>query len=268
MKPRIGMNMDVAAVDGWPRMAVGAAYVDAVREAGGWPVLVPAVPEEADLRERVEEVEGFVFIGGADYPSFLFSEPPHPKVNLMHERRWNTDILLARLALERRIPVLGICGGCQLLCIACGGKIIQHLPGADAHLKADAQEVEIVGGRILRQLFGLGRITVNSYHHQAVDPAAPGRGLEVAARAADGTVEAIEGTAHWASQEEEDRGLRGSRGCGSRGKAPEKHTASVSCGAADRFLLGLQWHPERMKNEEHRRKIFGAFVEAAGGATG
>lgn len=226
MKLGIGLNMDVQVVDGWPRLVTGAAYVDAVREVGGWPLLVPAVPEEAWLRKHLEEVDGFVFIGGADYPPSLFEEPPHPKVNLMHERRWKTDILLARLALERRIPVLGICGGCQLLSIACGGKIIQHLATADAHVKADAQEADIVGGRILRQLFGLGRIAANSFHHQAVDPAAPGRGLEVVARAADGTVEAIE--------------------------------------AIDgRFILGLQWHPERMRDAAHRTKIFGALVKAA-----
>jgi putative glutamine amidotransferase len=227
MRPTIGINMDVTA-DGWLRMGLPVSYPDAVLEAGGRPRLVPAIEDERLLRDEVDGVDAFLFMGGPDYPPSLYGEPPHEKANPMHERRAAVDMLIAGLVLRRGIPVLGICGGCQLLNIAMGGKLVQHLDRAEAHAGGQRHEVELVPGSRLARIFGTDRIAVNSYHHQAADPAAIGRDLVVTARADDGTVEAVEST-------------------------------------GPRFLVGVQWHPERL-DEDHRGLIFGALVAAAAAA--
>lgn len=226
MRPIIGINLDVAEADGRSRLSLPAEYVDAVVESGGRPRLVAALDDERLLRDEVEGVDAFLFIGGADYPSSSYGEPPHEKANPMSRRRATSDLLLARLVLQRTIPVLGICGGCQLLSIASGGKLVQHLHRAEAHQR-QRHDVELAAGSRLARIFGASRIEVNSFHHQAVDPAVPGRELAITARADDGTVEAIEATGR-------------------------------------RFLLGVQWHPERMEGA-HRRRLFDALVSAVQG---
>jgi gamma-glutamyl-gamma-aminobutyrate hydrolase PuuD len=223
----IGMNMDVADVAGLPCYCLRPWYVKSVLAAGGFPLIVP--PGDRRVQETyLRQVNGFLFTGGRDYPPAAYGEPQDPRTELMSEERSAADLALAAMVLERGLPVLAICGGHQLVSISLGGKLIQHVEQAAAHRPEQYHTVHIVGGRILKALFGLGPIAVNSIHHQAVDPRAVGRGLEVTALAEDGTVEAIEST-------------------------------------DDRFLLGLQWHPERIRDEEHRRKVFGAFVRASGG---
>lgn len=208
------------------RVRLPAAYVDAVADMGGLPVVVsPTLPPEL-LREQVARADGVLWIGGADYPPAWYGEAPQPETKEMHPVRAAADRILAQAALARQMPILAICGGHQLLNLACGGKLVQHLPQAAAHVGDTRHRVTIRGGRILRGLFGEGSIEVNSFHHQAVRPDAIGAGLVVTACADDGTVEALEGA---------DPG---------------------------RFVLGVQWHPERYE-EGHRRKIFEAFVRAA-----
>lgn len=224
MRPTIGINMDVTA-DGWLRMSLPTAYADAVVEAGGRPRPIACVNDAALLGGEVDGVDAFLFVGGADYPAAIYGEPTHPEAVPMNGRRADVDLLLAGMAMRRGIPILGICGGCQLLSIACGGKLVQHLDRADAHRNGTRHEVELGTGSRLERIFAASRIGVNSFHHQAVQPAAPGRGLAITARADDGTVEAIEST-------------------------------------GPRFLLGVQWHPERL-DEAHRRLIFGALIAAA-----
>jgi putative glutamine amidotransferase len=127
------------------------------------------------------------------------------------------------------MPILGICAGLQLIQIVSGGKLIQHLRRAKNHLGDNYHSISIISGRLLMKMYGLGRITVNSSHHQAADPAGIPSSLEVAAIAGDGTVEALEG--------------KGAR-----------------------FLLAVQWHPERMiasREYGNTMKLFRAFVGAA-----
>jgi len=224
MRPIIGINLDVAEADGRSRLSLPVEYVDAVVESGGRPRLVAALGDESLLRDEAEGVEAFLFIGGADYPSSSYGELPHEKARPMSRRRATSDLLLARFVLQRTIPVLGICGGCQLLSIAAGGKLVQHLHRAEGH-RGRRHDVELAAGSRLARIFGASRIEVNSSHHQAVNPAVPGRELAITARADDGTVEAVEATGR-------------------------------------RFLLGVQWHPERLE-ETHRRQLFGALVSAA-----
>ena len=124
-------------------------------------------------------------------------------------------------------PILGICGGHQLINLAFGGRLIQHLPQAVAHTGGKSHPIDIRNGRILRELFGEGRLDVNSWHHQAVPLDGLGQGLVATAFADDGIVEALEGT------------------------------------DPSRFLLGVQWHPERSPDPEHCRQLLGALIQAA-----
>ncbi len=211
-------------------------YVDCVIAAGALPLLVPCGAGRKLLDEYVGMADGFLFIGGKDYPSGLYGEKPHPKSEIIHPRRSGADLYLARAVLRRKMPVLGICGGCQLINIASGGKIIQHIFRAEGHQGAISKngkrkeirhKVKIAGKSILGKIFGQKEMTVNSYHHQAVDADKLGRGLRAAAFAGDGALEAVEG-------------------------------------AGGKFLLGVQWHPERMPWKSHGSKVFGALVRAAG----
>jgi len=207
---------------------IGIQYVDSVYKAGGIPLLVPCIKDEKILKYYVEQVDGFLFIGGRDYPPKYYKESIQEQTKLQHDRRSSVDIILAKLVLKKQIPVLGICAGIQIINITSGGKLIQHLPAAENHRPKEDQThgVKITGGKILTSLFGAKRIFVNSSHHQAVDPEFVGSGLQVVAEADDGTVEAIEST-------------------------------------EERFILGVQWHPERIRDLKHRKKIFSAFINTA-----
>lgn len=205
-------------------------YVEVICDAGGLPLLVPCLGNEDLLKEYLERVNGFLFIGGADYPPESYGEVPHPKTKVCDERRSAADFELAKLVLARRIPLLAICGGSQLISIASGGKLIQHLKTARSHkgysLTMDREHfINIVPDTILARIFASTRISVNSAHHQAVHPEHLGPKLQVTAQADDGVVEAIES-------------------------------------GEERFLLGVQWHPERIRDGEHKKKLLGAFVKA------
>ncbi|MEI8241948.1 MAG: gamma-glutamyl-gamma-aminobutyrate hydrolase family protein [bacterium] len=228
-RPVILVNSDVDAEGphGTRRVRLPAAYVDAVAAAGGLPVVVSPTLAPELLRQHLARCDGALFIGGQDYPPAWYGEAPQAETRELHPVRAAADRELARAALAGSKPILGICGGHQLLNIACGGRLVQHLPQADAHLGDRRHAVTIGGGRILRALFGEARVEVNSLHHQAAHPDAIGAGLVVTARADDGTIEALEGT------------------------------------DPRRFILGVQWHPERDADLDLRRKIFEAFVQAA-----
>jgi putative glutamine amidotransferase len=228
-RPVIGVNSDVEPEGkrGTLRVRLPAAYVDAIAAFGGLPQVVsPTLPAEL-LREQVARCDGFLFIGGADYPAAWSGVAQHAETREMHPVRAAADRVMIRTALQIGLPVLAICGGHQLLNLACGGSLIQHLPQAAEHVGDATHAVNFCGGRLLRGLFGCDRIEVNSWHHQAAHPDAIGAGLVVAARTDDGIVEALEGV------------------------------------DPSRFLLGVQWHPERIRDLDHRRRIFSAFVEAA-----
>ncbi len=225
-KPVICINADYAA-DGrrWFHRS-GRGYSDSVAEAGATPVILPCMEDPGLAAEYVGMADGMLFTGSLDYPSSWFGEPVHPLARPVDARRAGADYLLAKLAIASGKPLLGICGGMQLLNIVLGGRLIQHIPNADDHLGEKHHAVRITAGKTLGRLFGFGPIRVNSAHHQAVAPDGVGEGLAVVAHAEDGTIEAFEST-------------------------------------GGRFLLGVQWHPERIDDAEHRRRIFAAFADAA-----
>jgi len=233
--PVIGITVDSEEPGGYSKLpwyALRQNYASAVARAGGIPILLP---HEAALAERyLDLVDGIVIAGGAfDIDPALFGAPlRHPTVTLKAERT-AFELALAKAALARNHPTLGICGGQQLLHVALGGALIQHIPdevaGALAHEQPNPRtepghDVAIVEGTLLHRIVGARIIPVNSAHHQA---AKPGKvdGLVVNSTAPDGVIEGIE--------------------------APRY-----------RFCLGVQWHPEyRISPADDR--VFEAFVDAA-----
>jgi putative glutamine amidotransferase len=233
--PVIGLTLDHEQPGGWsnfPWYAIRENYCNAVRHAGGLPMLLPHEPDAAEL--YLEHIDGLIVTGGGfDVDPALFgAKTRHPTVTTK-DRRTAFELAVTRGGLTRDMPVLGICGGQQLLNVALGGTLIQHIPdevpGALPHRQANSRyepghDVRIVAGTILHRIAGVERLAVNSAHHQAVKDAGPG--VVIDAVAADGVVEGVED--------------------------PRR-----------RFCLGIQWHPEFEINEADRR-IFRAFIAAAG----
>lgn len=192
-----------------PAVLIPLSYVDAVEGAGGRAVLIP--PTEVGIAETLEALDGVVFSGGADVDPSRYGAEPHPQTDTPQTRRDAGEMALLEAALERDMPVLAICRGFQLLNVARGGDLIQHLPeevGHDEHKQVPGEfavhPVEVKEGTRLAALVGQ-RSDVTSHHHQALGRV--GEGLVETAWAADGTLEAVED--------------------------PDQ-----------RFTVGVQWHPE------------------------
>ena len=217
-----------------------ADYVQAVYLAGGFPLVAAPCTEmggEPEIAAQMcSRARGIVLTGGPDILPHLFGEEPHPKLGSVNPVRDQFELALARAAIQADLPTLAICRGMQVLNVAAGGGLIQDIescvPRAHAHRVAaprwlPTHSVSIVQGSILRRVFGRDSIMVNSFHHQAVHPAAPG--FEVAARAGDGIVEAIEKV-------------------------------------GSRFMVGVQWHPEALAGRyPEALDLFREFVIAAQG---
>jgi putative glutamine amidotransferase len=205
--------------------ALDARYPQAVEGAGGTPVLLPLQSDAATLADRLD---GLLIPGGGDFAPER-SYPAAVEFDLVAPEQLDFDRRLLARALERGIPVLGICYGMQLIAVHHGGRLIYDLPTErpDAGPHRLAEPAGLHGLRVeprtrLAELLGAEGSAVNSRHHQAV--AEPGAGLLVGARAPDGVIEAIE-----------------------RAEGP--------------FCVGVQWHPERM-DAHHRASVVGAFVRA------
>jgi len=205
-------------------------YALAVLKAGGVPVGIPPVGGPADLEHLLERVDGLLLAGGDDFDTErLGLGPTHPAARPVPSAKQDFDFVLARSALRRRLPVLGVCYGMQLLALAEGGRLFQHLPedrpGRREHGAGARHDVELAAGSKLSRFLGVERMPVVSRHHQAVEHVpAPWR---VAASDDEGLVEAIE--------------------------HPELP-----------FALGVQWHPEEAPEGSADQRLFGALVGAAG----
>ncbi|HLX63807.1 MAG TPA: gamma-glutamyl-gamma-aminobutyrate hydrolase family protein [Planctomycetota bacterium] len=223
-------------------------YIDAIAASGGAPIIVPPCADRAILETALAALDGFCLIGGPDYLPSHYGQGPHAKAELMHSRRDTFDLMLAEMLLERtRKPVLGICGGHQLLNIAAGGALIQDLrsewkshakgahtlPHSDGERKGSGKgnsfrhPVKLKPHSLIAHIVGKPRVSTNSFHHQAVHPERLGDGFVPTAWSADGVIEAIEQA---------------------NGK---------------RFVLGVQWHPERQTDAREHRAIFERLVAAA-----
>jgi putative glutamine amidotransferase len=233
-QPVIGLTLDHEPPGGWskfPWYAIRENYCNAVRHAGGLPILLPHDPEAA--ADYVDRIDGLIITGGGfDVDPALFGAETRHSTVTTKDRRTAFELAATRIALDRDMPVLGICGGQQLLNVALGGTLIQHIPDevpeALAHRQPNPRDepghdVRVIAGTLLHRIAGAEHLAVNSAHHQAVKAAGPG--VVIDAVAGDGVVEGIED--------------------------PRR-----------RFCLGVQWHPEFEIGEADRR-IFRAFVEAA-----
>jgi putative glutamine amidotransferase len=204
-----------------------ATYARAIAEVGGIPVYLPQQDDTASLAERID---GLLVPGGGDFaPDRAY--PSGISFDLVPARQLAFDRALLAAALERDRPVLGICYGMQLLALHCDGALHfdlpTDLPGAAEHQLGDPSArhaIRVERESRLHGVLGAESMPVNSRHHQAVADAGRAR---VAARSADGVVEAVE--------------LSGAR-----------------------FALGVQWHPESL-DARHRERLFGAFVHACAG---
>jgi putative glutamine amidotransferase len=215
------------------RYTLPSEYVAAVRRAQAVPVLIPPVPELA--QRYLELVDGMILAGGGDMDPAHYGGEAHEALYGIDAQRDALELALARRIVERRQPALAICRGMQVLNVALGGTLIEHLPavvGEDVlHRKPPreptAHAVKVKAGSRLAAIAGTTEFAPMSWHHQAIRATAPG--LEVVATAPDGTIEAVELAGH-------------------------------------PWLIAVQWHPElTAERDPVQQRLFDALVAAAGG---
>jgi putative glutamine amidotransferase len=238
--PVIGITPSFQEANGndpsWDRWVLSTTYVDAILTAGGNPVIIP--PGINDVAPLVDPLDGLLLSGGGDIEPRRFGDATvHPTTYGVLPVRDNLELGLVAFALERDMPVLGICRGIQLLNVAFGGTLVQDIadewPQPLQHQQHRlgrgrddvAHSVEILAGSRVAMMYGAGTLDFNSFHHQAIRD--PGHGIQVVAKAPDGIVEGIE--------------------------APEYS-----------FVVGVQWHPEMLfQRFSQHTAPFQALVEAA-----
>jgi putative glutamine amidotransferase len=229
-RPHIGITAEFRREER-EKSVIASAYYDAVAAAGGLPLVLPPVASEEPMDELLDALDGLLLTGGRDYDPAHFGGPPDDSIRPIHPRRQTFDLLLAKKAVTREIPTLGICAGAQLIAIVCGGDLEmdlpRDLPGTIDHGERAGRpvfhDIDVSPGSLLAEAVGVRTMRVNSMHHQAVRD--PGRGLRASGRSPDGVVEAIESDGP--------------------------------------FLLGVQWHPELLPSFEAHRRLFEALVSAS-----
>ena len=217
-------------------------YINAIKEYGGEPrpfvSLEKSIPEHrAAIAEYLEDIDGLLLPGGGDIDPCHFFEKRHSSVSFVSRSRDALEIWLCKDALETDIPVFGICRGIQIMSVAMRGSLYQDIPSQfTGHLTHKItvnsddswHDIKIQSGSLLNQITGESIAEVNSRHHQALKVI--GEKFAVTAQSKDGVIEAIEDQ-------------------------------------SKRFVLGVQYHPERMLEtpefREHRRKLFEAFIKEA-----
>jgi len=233
-RPRIGLT--TYGRDERNRFTLYAEYVDGVRRAGGLALLLP--PGEDDVADWLDLLDGIVLSGGGDVAPELYAGSAHPAIGRVDAERDRTELAVAREVLRRELPTFCICRGMQVLNVALGGTLIEHLPDHEGlrsaaspvvHRGADESQVlhpvALEDGSLVARLSGTTRVTPVSWHHQAIGRL--GRGLAVTGRAADGVIEAVELAAH-------------------------------------PWLLAVQWHPElSAASDPDQQRLFDALVAEA-----
>ena len=240
-RPRIGIPWRTSQEEVTQNLPKLQSYLDAVEQAGGEGVPI-SLASPAGLRARLAAFDGFVLPGSpADVNPAEYGDSNRGKSSPSDAAREDTDRVILGYAFEAQKPVLAICYGCQLLNVYLGGTLIQDIHSETgttmAHRKKDMQpeppddprhEVRFTPLSQLAKFAGANQAVVNSSHHQSV--AKPGRQLRITGQATDGIVEAVEwtGDANW--------------------------------------VIGVQWHPERMQADALARRLFQEVVAAARGA--
>jgi len=210
-------------------------YIESIFAAGGIPVNIPMVENEEDYDSYIEVLDGILFTGGIDVNPYCYGEEPLRQINGISTAKDKYELGLFKKAYEKNMPIFGICRGSQLINVALGGKLYQdintQIPESFGHYPTDTPEnelyhsVQITEDSRLKEILGEDRLMVNSFHHQAIKVL--GSNLSVGARSKDQIIESIEST-------------------------------------EERFLLGVQWHPECLtKRYPLFLKLFCSFTQAA-----
>lgn len=233
-RPLVIVGGTTETIRNTPRLRANEAYMRAVEQAGGLPLLAPPYPEL--VAALVARADAILLIGGEDVDPSRYGAARHAKTEDAAPARDAMELALVQAARGARLPLLAICRGLQVLNVALGGTLVQDIPdergGATAHdpggaRDARSHDVRVAPDSRLARLLLTDSLAVNSLHHQAVDRL--GRGLRAVAHSADGIVEAAETTdPRW-------------------------------------WAVGVQWHPEELiaTSEPWDRRLFDAFVEAA-----
>ncbi len=210
---------------------VASSYVEGVAQAGALPLILPYTRDLVRVEAMLDLVQGLLLTGGGDIGALAYDQDP--------VRVWGPDpdrdafeLLMIQEARRRKLPIFAICRGIQILNVAYGGTLVQHLETGQQHAPRRSEEaiyhrISVDPESLLYRLWGRDTVVVNSYHHQALHQV--GEGLRDVAWASDGVIEAVEGT------------------------------------DPDHFVLGVQFHPERMLQDPEARLLFEAFVQAAQG---
>ena len=211
-------------------------YYRSILEAGGMPVIIPPYEDETLLIEQLDRLDGLLFSGGGDINPLLLGEQPIPQLHSITPMRDKQELLLARLAYDRQIPMLGICKGIQVIAAALGGTLYQDIycqkegvtvkHSQDLDRTEASHTIDIATNTLLYNIFNKETIAVNSFHHQAVRDVP--QGFKASALSSDGIIEAIESTEH-------------------------------------KSIIGVQWHPECfcLKGDDCMKPLFAWFVGEA-----
>jgi putative glutamine amidotransferase len=228
-RPVIGIT--TYGVDEHKHFALPEAYVTCVRSAGGLPILIP--PGETAIDPLLAHVQGFILAGGGDLNPAFYGGQASDQIYMVDAERDQSELALARVIIDRKRPCLAICRGVQVVNVALGGTLIEHLPDdvgeSTLHRTPPREPVEhavtIQPDSRLASILGCTSLRVASWHHQAVR--SPGTGLHVVARAPDQTIEALEMPDHPG-------------------------------------LIAIQWHPELTATKDPlQHKLFAALIHAA-----
>jgi putative glutamine amidotransferase len=242
MRPLIaltGVPIVAGGVLGWtqPSVACTAAYLDALQRAGADPVIVPPIPlDEAEAGERLARFDGLLLVGGGDIDPVLYGQEQHPETGHVNPIRDGFEIPLVRAAIERGVPTLCICRGIQVLNVALGGTLHQHISDREElvpHRNHDGtdgvlHEVRLqAGSRVMKAMGDAERVQTFSHHHQALDKLGDGL-VPVGWSADDDLLEAVE--------------------------------------LDDGWVLGLQWHAEATAaSDPSQQAVFDSLVREAAG---
>ena len=196
-KPVIGISLDIKE----GRLTVLANYVRAVEAAGGIPYLLPMSHDSASVAAVIQRTDGLIITGGEDVNPLLYGKEPIPQIGAINTERDQAEEMLFKQARRRRIPILGICRGMQLINVLMGGTLCQDIPsqwkgdGSVQHSQKVPKDVAthsilIDKTSILHDMTGCDSMAVNSFHHQCIDRQAPL--LRITAKAKDGVPEAFQ----------------------------------------------------------------------------